>query len=131
MNKEIIKDFRALFEDIAKTGAFEDDYELYKPKTIPQICASIKKSNNDILISLYGLNEEVTITFLRMAHRVSCLFTMLYISYNEDELKNTYNETLHELLYIMPDLMDIARTLELYETLIVIDGVQSTLKQFQ
>ena len=131
MNNEITKDFRALFEDIAKTGAFEDNYVLYSPKTITQMCASIKKSNNDILITLYGLNEEVTITFLRISSRVACLFTMLYISYNEDELKNTYNETLHELLYIIPDLMDIARTLELYETLIVIDGVQAALKQFQ
>lgn len=131
MNKEIIKDFRALFEDIAKTGAFDDNYNLYAPKTIPQICASMKKSNNDILITLYGLNDDVTITFLRITRRVACLFTMLYISYNEDELKNTYNETLHELLYIIPDLMSIARTLELYETLIVIDGVQAALKQFQ
>ena len=131
MKNEIIKDFRLLFEDIANTGAFEDDYDLYTPKTIPQICATIKKSNNDILIALYGLDEDTTISFLRISQRISCLLTMLYISYNEYELKNTYDETLHELLYILPDLIDVARTLELYQTSIAITNVQAALKQFQ
>ena len=131
MKNEIIKDFRALFEDIAKTGAFDDNYDLYAPKTIPQICATIKKSNNDILITLYGLDEKVTTKFLRIYYRVTCLLTMLYISYNEYELKNTYDETLHELLYILPELTDLARVLELDGTVIAISNVQAALKKFQ
>lgn len=131
MKNEIIKDFRALFEDIAKTGAFEDDYELYTPKTIPQMCATIKKSNNDILIALYGLDEDITFRFLRISYRVSCLLTMLYISYNEYELKNTYDETLHELLDILPPLIDLAKTLELDGTSHAIHNVHSALKHFQ
>ena len=131
MKNEIIKDFRLLFEDIANTGAFEDDYDLYAPKTIPQMCATIKKSNNDILIALYGLDENVTTRFLRISYRVSCLLTMLYISYNEYELKNTYNETLHELFYILPNLTDLARLLELDSTSLAIHNVHTALKKFQ
>lgn len=128
MKKVILKD---LFDDLAESCVFEDNYDFYHPKTIPQICATMKKPLNDILIAIYALDTDATIRFLSIANRVKCLLSMLYITYNDDELTNTYNETIHEILYILPTLKELARTLDLYKTSHAITCVDIALKQFQ